>query len=186
MIAGIDEVGRGALAGPVVAGVVIFQERNFPWIDQINDSKLLSKPLREKLSKLIRENTIWSIGSVSNHVIDQIGIESSISFAIQLAVEQLENQPSILLVDGNIKLPNIKIKYENIIKGDQKSISIAAASIIAKVHRDACLFQLDSIFPLYGFASNAGYGTKKHIDTIKAIGPATIHRNSFKPVKDLV
>ena len=111
LIAGIDEVGRGALAGPVVAGVVIFRERNFTWIDQINDSKLLSKPIREKLSKLIRENTIWSIGSVSNHVIDQIGIESSISFAIQLAVEQLENQPSILLVDGNIKLPNIKIKY---------------------------------------------------------------------------
>ena len=105
LIAGIDEVGRGALAGPVVVGIVIFQKRNFSWVDQINDSKLLSKPIREKLSMLIRENTIWSIGSVSNHVIDQIGIESSISFAAQLAVEQLENQPSILLIDGNIKLP---------------------------------------------------------------------------------
>ena len=186
LIAGIDEVGRGALAGPVVVGIVIFQKRNFSWVDQINDSKLLSKPIREKLSMLIRENTIWSIGSVSNHVIDQIGIESSISFAAQLAVEQLENQPSILLIDGNIKLPNVKIKYKNIIKGDQKSVSIAAASIIAKVHRDACLLQLDNIFPLYGFASNAGYGTKKHIHALKSIGPATIHRNSFKPVKDLV
>ncbi|MBR74554.1 MAG: ribonuclease HII [Dehalococcoidaceae bacterium] len=185
-IAGIDEVGRGALAGPVVAGIVIFQRQDFSWIDQINDSKLLSKINRETLANLIRENTIWSIGSVSNHVIDQIGIEASVSFAMELAIEQLEIKPSILLVDGNVKLPSVSIRYENIIKGDQKSASIAAASIIAKVYRDAYLLQLDSIFPLYGFASNAGYGTKTHIDTLKSIGPATIHRNSFKPVKDLV
>tara|TARA_Y100001970_G_scaffold138225_1_gene170120 strand:- start:24140 stop:24802 length:663 start_codon:yes stop_codon:yes gene_type:complete len=185
-IAGIDEVGRGALAGPVVAGIVIFQRQDFSWIDQINDSKLLSKINRETLANLIRENTIWSIGSVSNHVIDQIGIEASVSFAMELAIEQLKIQPSILLVDGNVKLPSVSIRYENIIKGDQKSASIAAASIIAKVYRDACLLQLDSFFPLYGFASNAGYGTKAHIDALKSIGPATIHRNSFKPVKDLV
>ena len=186
LIAGIDEVGRGALAGPVVAGIVIFQKQNFDWIDQVNDSKLLSKAKREKLDYLIKENTLWSIGSVSNHVIDQIGIDASVSFAMDLAIKHLNIEPSILLVDGNVKLSNCHLKYENIIKGDQKSISIAAASIIAKVYRDAYLLQLDKVFPSYAFASNVGYGTKKHLEALKSFGPTTIHRNSFKPVKELV
>jgi ribonuclease HII len=164
----------------------LFQKQDFDWIDHINDSKLLSKTKREKLDYLIKENAFWSIGSVSNHVIDQIGIDASVSFAMELAVAQLNIKPSMLLVDGNVKLPNNHVKYENIIKGDQKSVSIAAASIVAKVYRDTCMFQLDKVFPFYDFAANVGYGTKKHLEALKLIGPTTIHRNSFKPVKELV
>tara|TARA_Y100001970_G_scaffold140787_1_gene173426 strand:- start:22589 stop:23209 length:621 start_codon:yes stop_codon:yes gene_type:complete len=185
-IAGIDEVGKGALAGPVVAGIVMFQRQDFDWIDQINDSKLLSKNKREKLDHLIKKNSIWSIGSVSNHVIDQVGIDASVSFAMQLAITNLDIEPSMLLVDGTVQLLNSHLKYENIIKGDQKSVSIAAASIVAKVYRDTCMFQLDKVFPFYDFAANVGYGTKKHLDALKLNGPTTIHRNSFKPVKELV
>ena len=186
IIAGMDEVGKGALAGPVVAGIVAFQKEDLPWIDKVNDSKLLTKKNREKISKLIVQDTIWGIGSVSNHVIDQIGIEPATALAMSLALDNLNASPSFILVDGNVKLLDVNIEYENIIKGDQKSVSIAAASIIAKVYRDNELFILDKQFPFYDFASNVGYGTKKHIDSLKAIGPSTIHRNSFMPVKELV
>ncbi|MDG1990301.1 MAG: ribonuclease HII [Dehalococcoidia bacterium] len=186
LIAGIDEVGRGALAGPVVAGAVIFKDRDYEWIDRINDSKLLKPDCRKELASLIKDHCYWGIGSVSNHVIDQIGIELSIHLAMTQALTMIFKLPDLILVDGNVKLVFDDILVKNIIKGDQKSVSIAAASIIAKVHRDQYLEKLSKDMPQYNLESNVGYGTKYHIESIKEFGPSTIHRNSFKPVKDLV
>ena len=186
LVAGVDEVGRGALAGPVVAGAVIFKDRNYEWIDKINDSKLLSAHTREELAPVIKKYCYWGIGSVSNHVIDQIGIESSIHLAMEKSLKMIFKIPDLILVDGNVKLVFDDTLVQNVIKGDQKSVSIAAASIIAKVHRDEYLQKLSKDMPQYSMESNVGYGTKRHIEAIKKFGPSTIHRNSFKPIKDFV
>ena len=178
-IAGIDEVGRGPLVGPVVA-VAIILPKNF-YDERINDSKKLSEKMRNKLYEIICANAISiGIGVVSNERIDKINIYEATKEAMKEAVNNLTVKPEYLLIDA-IKL-DIGIPSLSIIKGDSKSQSIAAASIVAKVTRDNMMYELDKKYPMYGFANNKGYGTKKHIEAIQKYGIISEHRKSFKPV----
>ena len=176
-ICGIDEVGRGPLAGPVVAGAVILpKDCNILYI---NDSKKLSEKKREELYEIIMENAVATgIGYASVERIDEINILQATFEAMRDAISKLQVPPDILLNDA-VTIPQITIPQIPIIKGDAKSISIGAASIIAKVTRDRLMVQYDEIFPEYGFASNKGYGSAQHIDAIKKIGPCPIHRKTF-------
>ncbi len=176
-IAGIDEVGRGPLAGPVVAACVILPENIF--IEGINDSKQLSAEKRDNLYDLIREKAIsYGIGMVDEKMIDEVNILNATYMAMEAAIKQLKPQPDLLLNDA-VKLKNVEIEQIPIIKGDSLSISIAAASIIAKVTRDRLIDEMDSTYPEYGFSKNKGYGTKEHIEAIKKYGLCPIHRISF-------
>lgn len=176
-ICGIDEVGRGPLAGPVVAGAVILPKEN-P-ILYLNDSKKLSEKKREALYSEIMEHAVAvGIGMVSPARIDEINILQATYEAMRMAIEQLSVRPDILLNDA-VTIPQVDIKQVPIIKGDAKSVSIAAASIVAKVTRDRLMVEYDKVFPGYGFASNKGYGTKVHIAALKELGPTPIHRKSF-------
>lgn len=176
-IAGIDEVGRGPLSGPVVTAAVILPKD--VQILYINDSKKLSEEKREALYDEIMEKAIAvSIGMAHPDVIDDINILNATYKAMQQAIESLSVKPDILLVDA-VKIPNIDILQEGIIKGDEKSISIAAASIIAKVTRDRMMQGYDELYPHYHFAKNKGYGTSDHIQALLEHGPSPIHRNSF-------
>ena len=176
-IAGIDEVGRGPLAGPVVAcSVILPKDCNILYI---NDSKKLSAKLREELAMEIKEKAIsYSIGVASMERIDEINILQATYEAMQNAVNTMSVAPDLLLNDAVI-IPNLPQKQVNIIHGDAKSISIAAASIVAKVYRDKLMEEYDKIYPEYGFASNKGYGSSTHIEAIKKYGPCPIHRNTF-------
>ena len=176
-ICGIDEVGRGPLAGPVVAGAVILP-KDEP-ILYLNDSKKLSEKKREQLYDEIMEKAVAvGIGMVSPARIDEINILQATYEAMREAVSKLDVTPQILLNDA-VTIPQITIPQVPIIKGDAKSISIAAASIVAKVTRDRLMREYDKIMPEYGFASNKGYGSKEHIEAIKKYGPTPIHRRSF-------
>lgn len=176
-IAGTDEAGRGPLAGPVVAAAVILPEDVF--ISGLNDSKKLSEKQREELYDIITEKAVaYDIGIVDEKIIDQINILNATKMAMEIAVESLSVKPDVLLTDA-VKLDNLKIHQESIIKGDALSISIAAASIIAKVTRDRMINELDSVYPDYGFKKHKGYGTKEHIDAIKKFGICPIHRTTF-------
>lgn len=176
-ICGIDEVGRGPLAGPVVAGAVILPKDCD--ILYINDSKQLSEKKREELYDVIMEQAVATgIGVVGPERIDEINILQATYEAMREAINNLEHKPDILLNDA-VTIPQVSIRQVPIIKGDAKSISIAAASIIAKVTRDRMMVEYDAIYPGYGFADNKGYGAPCHIDAIKTIGPTPIHRKSF-------
>lgn len=176
-ICGIDEVGRGPLAGPVVTGAVILPKDCD--ILYLNDSKQLSEKKREELYDIIMDKAVAvSVGYNSPERIDEINILQATLEAFEQAIAKLDPQPTILLNDA-VKLPHITIPQVPIIKGDAKSISIAAASIIAKVTRDRLMVQYDEIYPEYGFASNKGYGSASHIEAIKKYGPTPIHRRSF-------
>lgn len=176
-ICGIDEAGRGPLAGPVVAGAVILQKEN-P-ILYLNDSKKLSKKKREALYAEIMEQAVSvGIGVVGPERIDEINILQATYEAMRQAVAKLTVIPDILLNDA-VTIPGIEIFQVPIIKGDAKSVSIAAASIVAKVTRDRMMADYDKIYPGYDFAGNKGYGTKAHIASLKEIGPCSIHRTSF-------
>ena len=183
LVAGIDEVGRGPLIGPVVAACVILPENFF--VEEINDSKKLSEKKREDLYKIISEKAVSiGIGIVDNKRIDEINILEATKEAMKQAIDNCKIKPEYLLIDA-VKL-NTDIPYEAIIKGDAKSESIASASIIAKVTRDRMLIELDKEYPMYGFKSNKGYGTKKHIDAINKYGVLSSHRKTFKPVMDAI
>ena len=176
-ICGIDEAGRGPLAGPVVAGAVILPKDE--QILYVNDSKKLSEKKRELLYDEIMERALAvGVGIVGPERIDEINILQATYEAMRLAVGQLEMRPDILLNDA-VTIPGIDIQQVPIVKGDAKSVSIAAASIIAKVTRDRLMREYDQVFPEYGFASNKGYGTKSHIEALKALGPTPIHRRTF-------
>ena len=176
-ICGIDEVGRGPFAGPVIAGAVILP-KNFE-ILYINDSKKLTENKREELYDEIISNAIsYGIGSVPPNKIDEINILQATYEAMRQAVNNLKVKPDILFVDA-VTIPNISIRQLPIVKGDAKSYSIAAASILAKVTRDRLMIAYDKIFPGYGLAYNKGYGSQQHIDAIKRLGPTPIHRMSF-------
>lgn len=176
-ICGIDEVGRGPLAGPVVACAVILpKDCNILYI---NDSKQLSEKKREELYDEIMEQAVAvGVGSVPPSRIDEINILQATFEAMRQAINNLSIKPDILLNDA-VTIPQVDIRQVPIIKGDAKSISIAAASIIAKVTRDRLMVAYDKIFPHYGFASNKGYGSKEHIDALNEYGPSLIHRASF-------
>lgn len=176
-ICGIDEVGRGPFAGPVVAAAVILP-KDHP-ILYLNDSKKLSEKKREQLYDVIMEEAVATgIGMVSPEIIDEINILQATYEAMRIAIEDLNVCPDILLNDA-VTIPGVDMKQVPIIKGDAKSVSIAAASIIAKVTRDRLMVQYEEEFPGYDFASNKGYGTKAHIEGLKKFGPCPIHRMSF-------
>lgn len=176
-ICGIDEAGRGPLAGPVVAGAVILPPDCE--ILYLNDSKQLSAKRREELYEEIKEKAIaWSVGIASPALIDDINILQANYAAIRDAVASLSVKPELLLNDA-MKIPGIDLPQVSIIKGDAKSVSIAAASIMAKVTRDRIMCQYDELYPEYEFASNKGYGSASHIAAIKKYGPCPIHRRSF-------
>ena len=175
-IAGVDEVGRGPLAGPVVCASVIMPLDDI--IEGIDDSKKLSEKKREQLFSLIKEKAIsYSIKEISQQEIDQINILNAVKKCMTMAVEGLSQKPDITLVDGNDT--NLPITAEYIIKGDSKSYSIGCASILAKVYRDNLMVEYAKEFPDYGFEKHKGYGTKMHIDKIKEIGPCKLHRKTF-------
>ena len=182
-IAGIDEVGRGPLAGPVCAAAVILPEGLV--IDGINDSKKLTEKRREALYDVIANEAIaWATAFVEPEIIDEINIRQATHKAMQMAVDALEISPDFLLVDGNDKIP-FTVDSEYIIKGDAKSQSIAAASIMAKVTRDRYMVKMEDVYPGYAFAKNKGYGTKAHMEGIRQIGLCPIHRRSFITAKVL-
>ena len=176
-ICGIDEVGRGPLAGPVVAGAVILPKECE--ILYINDSKKLSAKKREELYDVILEKAVaYGIGIVSNERIDEINILQATYEAMRQAISKLKVAPQLLLNDA-VTIPGIEIPQVPIIKGDAKSASIAAASIVAKVTRDRLMVEYDKTLPGYGFASNKGYGSTEHIEALKKLGPTPIHRTTF-------
>ena len=176
-VCGIDEVGRGPLAGPVVAGAVILPKDCD--ILYINDSKKLSEKKREELYDVIMDKAVAvGIGYNSPERIDEINILQATYEAMREAINNLTVKPDILLNDA-VTIPGVDIKQVPIIKGDAKSISIGAASIVAKVTRDRLMVQYDEVFPGYGFASNKGYGSAAHIAALKELGPTPIHRRSF-------
>lgn len=176
-ICGIDEVGRGPLAGPVVAGAVILPKDCD--LLYLNDSKQVSAKMREELTLKIKEKAVSvGIGLIGPERIDEINILQATYEAMRQAIQNLSVKPDILLNDA-VTIPEVSIKQVPIIKGDAKSISIAAASIVAKVTRDALMKEYDEIYPEYGFASNVGYGSAMHIEALKKYGPTPIHRRSF-------
>lgn len=182
-IAGIDEVGRGPLAGPVVAAAVILP-MDFKIVG-INDSKQLSSEKREELFEVIQKHALGiGIGIKDQHVIDDVNIYQATKLAMLEAIQQLPRTPDYLLIDA-MKLPT-SIPQESIIKGDSKSLSIAAASIVAKVTRDRMMSEYDRLYPGYGFARNSGYGTKIHLEGLEKLGVCPIHRHSFAPVRNTV
>ena len=176
-VCGVDEAGRGPVAGPVCAAAVILPAGIV--IEGLNDSKKLSEKKREKLFDEITENALaWSVSLVDERVIDEINILQATYEAMRQAIEKLNPQPAVLLNDA-VRIPQVAIQQVPIIKGDAKSVSIAAASIVAKVTRDRMMEQYEEVFPGYGFARNKGYGSKEHIETLQTMGPTAIHRRSF-------
>ena len=175
-IAGVDEVGRGCLAGPVIASAVILKKH----IPGLKDSKKLSPPQRNKLSALIIQNSFYSIGSASEQEIDEINILNASILAMHRALDKLDTKPEFILIDGNQFKQYKKLRHECIIKGDNKYQNIAAASILAKNYRDKLMQDLSSRFDKYSWETNFGYPTKKHRDSIKKYGVTEYHRKSFK------
>lgn len=184
LIAGIDEVGRAPLAGPVAAGAVILDTSSMDgWLEEVHDSKLLSARIRQKLESVIQREAIsWGIGMVSAAEIDDFGISRATRLAMKKAVSQLEPAPQAILVDY-MRLPEINLPQKGITHGDSLSFSIACASIIAKVARDRLMEEMDERYPGYGFCRNKGYPTSEHLHALKEIGPCPIHRLSFHPLK---
>lgn len=177
-VAGLDEAGRGPLAGPVVAAAVVFYEN--PQISMINDSKKLTEEVREYLFDLILNETLCGIGAAEVGEIDRINIYQASFLAMDRALENLNTQPEHLLVDGRA-FPRNDIPFTTIVKGDSLSYSVAAASILAKVTRDRMMREYDQEFPQYGFANHKGYATREHLDAIEEFGYCPIHRRSFHP-----
>ena len=183
IIAGVDEVGRGSLIGPVYAAAVILNKS----IDKklLKDSKSLTKPKREKLSKYIKKNSEWSIGKASIKEIEKINILQASLLAMKRAIKKLKKKPVIVLIDGN-KLPKIKnYNLRSVVKGDQKIPSISAASIIAKVTRDKMITNLGKKFKGYYLDKNSGYGTRQHLKAIKDLGITSEHRKTFSPINKM-
>ena len=177
-IAGIDEAGRGPLAGPVVVASVIMPEDSM--IEGVNDSKKVSEKKRENLYDIILEEAIsYGIGIIYQDEIDEINILQATKKGLTEAVEQMKIKPDLIMVDALTGIDTLGIPYQSIIKGDAKCYSISAASIIAKVTRDRIMREWDTVYPEYGFASHKGYGTAKHIAALKEYGPCPIHRRSF-------
>ena len=177
-ICGIDEAGRGPLAGPVVVAGVIMPKDSM--IEGVNDSKKVSEKKREKLHDIILEEAIsYSVAIIGQDVIDEINILNATKQGVTKVVEELDVKPNLILVDALTHIDTKGIPYDSIIKGDAKCYNIAVASIIAKVTRDRIMREWDKIYPQYGFINHKGYGTAKHIEAIKEYGPCPIHRKSF-------
>ena len=183
VLAGVDEVGRGSLIGPVYAAAVILNKSINKKL--LKDSKSLTKDKRKELDKYIKENSIWAVGQASAKEIEKINILHASLLAMKRAILKLNKKPSLVLIDGN-KLPNLKnYKLEYVIKGDQKIPSISAASIIAKVSRDRFITNLSKQFSGYGWDTNLGYGTREHLKAIRKLGVTKYHRKTFSPISGL-
>jgi ribonuclease HII len=187
LIAGIDEVGRGALAGPVIASAVILPHpANLPWLGLVRDSKELNSRKRESLFELINKEAVAvGIGIVPSQVIDSINILKATKLAMMQAVEKLSKQPNFLIID-RVTLSQCPIPQRGITRGDKLCLSIACASIIAKVTRDRIMVEFDIMYPGYGFAQHKGYGTKTHVSCLRKLGPSPIHRLYFVPVRNVI
>ena len=184
ILAGVDEVGRGSLIGPVYAAAVILNQSINKKI--LKDSKSLTKDKREELNKYIKKNSIWAIGQASIKEIEKINILHASLLAMKRAIIKLNKNPTLVLIDGN-KLPDLKnYKLKYVIKGDQKIPSISAASIVAKVSRDKFIKKLSKQFNGYGWDTNSGYGTKEHLIAIKKLGVTKYHRKTFLPIAELL
>jgi ribonuclease HII len=181
-IAGVDEVGRGPLAGPVVAGAVVMHESRAKWVRALRDSKLLTAEAREALAAEIRDRADWGVGFASAHVVDQIGIVWATRLAMRRAVLALREPPDALIVDGR-EVVECGVFQRAIIDADALCISVSAASIVAKVARDAFMRELDPQFPGYGFAEHKGYSTPEHKAALRDLGPCTLHRQTWVPVR---
>jgi ribonuclease HII len=186
-IAGLDEAGRGALAGPVVAAAVILPEPSpelLVKLSDVNDSKQLSATKRRQQFQIIIETAVaFGIGQRSAQDVDRYGIISATKQAMLDALQALEAAAEYLLIDGRIRLSQSPLPQQPIIRGDSKSLSIAAASILAKVTRDRTMIALDNQYPDYGFAQNKGYGTRRHREALERFGPSAIHRLTFAPLR---
>lgn len=177
-ICGIDEAGRGPLAGPVVVASVIMPANSI--IEGVNDSKKVSEKKREKLYDLILEEAIsYGVGIIGQDEIDEINILNATKKGLTMSLQELTQKPELIIVDALTHIDTLGIPYESIIKGDAKCYSISAASIIAKVTRDRIMREWDKVYPQYGFAQHKGYGTSAHINAIKEFGPCPLHRRSF-------
>ncbi|MBO4294764.1 MAG: ribonuclease HII [Alphaproteobacteria bacterium] len=192
-VAGVDEAGRGPWVGPVVAGAVIFltQDVDSYLLKYLNDSKKLSAKRREELFEIIKaeaqkHHLCYGIGQASAKEIDEFNILQASFLAMSRAVENLNIRPDMALIDGNRLPKNFLCPCQCLIKGDSLSYSVSAASIVAKVYRDALMKEMALKYPGYGFEKNAGYGTKDHINGLKKYGITPEHRKSFKPIKDMV
>lgn len=187
LIAGLDEAGRGALAGPVVAAAVILplhDKKKLEKLAEVNDSKQLSAAKREAFYDLIIQNALcWGVYATPAKVIDEIGILPSTRKAMRESLTQLSPTAEFLLIDGRIRLKTIPTRQRSVVRGDGISLSIAAASIIAKVTRDRMMVEFARSYPAYQFEGHKGYGTQFHRDTIAEVGPCDIHRYSFEPIK---
>lgn len=188
-VAGVDEVGRGPLAGPVVAAAVLLPltTSGAPcrarWIQALDDSKALSPRQRERLAAVIRAECEWNLAVVSPQVIDQVNILQATRLAMRLAVVGLPARPDALIIDGN-DVAGSGLPERSVVRADARCLSVAAASIIAKVARDSMMEELDQVFPGYGFAEHKGYATDVHREAIARMGPTTVHRLSFAPVRE--
>lgn len=187
LVAGVDEVGRGALVGPVFAAAVIIpNDLQMSWNNEVRDSKRLSPAKREFLHDRLRESAVSvGIGSSPSEVIDTLGIAKATRLAMASAIGQLRPQPQYLLIDY-LRLPEVKLPQKSIKFGDSLCFSIACASIIAKVARDRLMVELEGDYPGYGFAEHKGYGTKEHLKCLRRHGPCPLHRRSFRPVKEIL
>jgi ribonuclease HII len=184
-VAGVDEVGRGPLAGPVVAAAVILDPLN-P-VEGLMDSKKITEKKREILAEEIKEKALsWSISRVDVDEIDRINILQASLQAMSMAVSDLEQQPDYVMIDGNRIPKDITIRSEAVVKGDDRVACISAASIIAKVARDNEMIEMDTVYPGYGLAKHKGYPTKVHIEALKKLGVTKIHRKTFGPVKKVL
>lgn len=182
-IAGVDEAGRGPLAGPVVAAAVVLIRKTS--LDGLNDSKQVRPRVREKLFREISCHGLVGIGVVDERIIDEINIYQATRLAMKRAVLALPCTPDRLLVDGNLRL-DLPLPQKAIIAGDQKSACIAAASIIAKVYRDAWMVHLDDLYPQYCFKDHKGYATPSHLERLRCEGPSPVHRKTFAPVCEML
>lgn len=186
-IAGLDEAGRGPLAGPVVAGAVAFTRHfNPPWLNLVRDSKDMTPKQREYLFSLVEATGVaWATGVVDAQEVDEIGIVGATRRAMLLAVRGLPEPPTFLLIDA-LPLPESGVPFKALVKGDRRSFSIAAASVMAKVIHDRIMVEEDTRYPGYGFASHKGYPTRSHLEHLLRLGPSPIHRRSFGPVRALL
>jgi len=187
LIAGIDEAGRGALAGPVVAAAVILpRDVNPLWLAEVRDSKQLTPARRELLFHHIHEIAISiGIGAAPHHLVDKKGIIMATRLAMKLAIDRLSPPPQSLLIDY-MSLPEVRLPQKGITNGDDLCLSIACASIVAKVARDQLMVAFDRIYPGYRLAQHKGYGTREHFACLSRLGPCPIHRQSFRPVRDIM
>ena len=183
VVVGIDEVGRGSIAGPVVAAAVVLRSLRARFVADLDDSKKLPAAERSRLSRLIHRHAVGvGIGVVDNTVIDEINILQASFRAMHLALKALPIQADYLLIDGHLRLPSTELPQLPLVKGDSRCKSIAAASIVAKVHRDQLMTDLAREYPAFGFATNKGYGTPGHWEALRQHGPTRFHRLSFKGV----